>query len=55
MRAPVVDRAPSTGAGAFYLMAGALIAIVLAAGLLFYNPGTLDQLEQARQSIKVQE
>jgi hypothetical protein len=55
MRAPVVDRVPSTSAGAFYLMAGVLIAIVLVAGLLFYNPGTLDQLDQARQSIKVQE
>ena len=55
MRAPEVDRTPSTGAGAFYLMAGVLIAIVLAAGLLFYNPGTPYQLDQARQSIKVQQ
>ncbi len=54
MRAPEVDRTPSAGAGAVYLVAGVLIAIVLAAGLLFYDSGTID-LDQARQSIKVQE
>lgn len=55
MRAPEIIRTPSTGGGgAFYLMAGVLIAIVLAAGFLFYNPGT-HELDQARQSIKVQQ
>lgn len=50
MRAPEVDRTPSTGAGAFYLMTGVLIAIVLAAGLLFVNPATPDGCgDQARQ------
>ncbi len=57
MRAPEVDRVPSSGngAGAFYLVMGVLIALVLAVGLLFYNPGTLGDLEQVREAIKVQQ
>ena len=48
MRAPEVERIPPTSGGrAFYLVAGVMIAIVLSAGLLFYNPG--DRIDQARQ------
>ncbi len=50
MRAPEVDPVRSSGAGAFYLMTGVLIAIVLAIGLLFYNPSPSgDRVDQARQ------
>ena len=50
MRAPEVDPVPSSGAGAFYLMAGVLIVIVLAVGLLFYSPSPSgDRIDQARQ------
>lgn len=56
MRAPEVDREPTadSGAGTFYLVAGVMIAFVLAMGLLFYNPGTPgdrpgDRNDQARQ------
>ena len=49
MRAPQVDPVPSSGAGAFYLISGVLIAIVLAVGLLFYNPSMSGDRDQARQ------
>lgn len=52
MRAPEVDRVPTAGngAGAFYLVTGVMIALVLTVGLLFYNPGMPgDRGDQARQ------
>lgn len=53
LRAPPVD--PGTGrangSGSFYLVAGALIAIVLAVGVLLFNPGLApgERNDQARQ------
>lgn len=53
LRAPQVDPAATraNGGGAFYLAAGLLIAIVLAGGLLFYNPTVApgERNDQARQ------
>jgi hypothetical protein len=53
MSAPPIDpmAARPDGRGNFYLVAGALIAIVLAVGVLFYNPGLApgERNDQARQ------
>lgn len=53
LRAPQVDPVAGrdTGGGAFYLIGALLIAIVLAAGVLFYNPGAApgERNDQARQ------
>ncbi len=52
MRAPEVDRVPSTGngAGAFYLVTGVMIALVLTLGVLFFDPGkSAERNDQARQ------
>lgn len=53
LSAPPIDpmAARPKGAGNFYLVAGALIAIVLAVGVLLYNPGIApsERNDQARQ------
>lgn len=53
LRAPQVDPAATraNGGGSFYLVAGALIAIVLAVGVLLFNPGLApgERNDQARQ------
>lgn len=53
LRAPQVDPGAGrySGGGVFYLVAGVLIAIVLAGGLLFYNPTAPpgERNDQARQ------
>ena len=53
LRAPQVDPAAGrdSGGGLFYLVGGVLIAIVLAGGLLFYNPTKApgERNDQARQ------
>ena len=53
LRAPPVDPVTSRASGGgFYLVAGVLIAIVLAAGALIYNPGIApgERNEQARSA-----
>lgn len=58
MRAPEIDRTtPPTaarGGAAFYLTAGVLIALVLSAGLLYFNTGETAPIEQARQPVRDQ-
>lgn len=53
LRAPPVDPVTSraSGSGAFYLVGGVLIAIVLAVGLMFYTSGVApsERNEQACQ------
>lgn len=53
MSAPPIDpvEGRANGSGSFYLVAGALIAIALAVGVLFYNPGLApgERNDQARQ------
>lgn len=52
LRAPEVDPVrSSSGVGGFYLVGGVLVALVLVAGLLFFNPGIGpgERTDQARQ------
>jgi hypothetical protein len=51
LRAPEVDPVVrNSGAGAFYLVGGVTVALVLVAGLLFFNPGSgsRERTDQAR-------
>lgn len=50
LRAPEVDPVRVSTSGGFYLVAGVSLALLLVAGLLFYNPGSLpgDRTDQAR-------
>ena len=51
LRAPEVDPVRSSGVGGFYLVGGVLVALVLVAGLLFFNPssGPGERSNQAAQ------
>lgn len=51
LRAPEVDPVARSSAGGFYLVGGVVGALLLVAGLLFFNPGSGpgERNDQARQ------
>ncbi|MGQ0582513.1 MAG: hypothetical protein ACT4O6_11300 [Reyranella sp.] len=52
LRAPEVEPVTrNSGVGGFYLVGGVLVALVLVAGLLFFNPATApgERTDQANQ------
>lgn len=48
---PHADQVVATNRGGFYLVGGVLVALVLVAGLMFFNPGSApgERNDQARQ------
>lgn len=40
LRAPEVDPARDSSSGSFYLVGGVMVALLLVAGLLFFNPAS---------------